>query len=232
MKHKHTSTTLWFVLAAFLSANSNAAAEWNSSVSYYSDYYFRGLGYEKNLASFSLLTEVRAGNGFYGGLWLGRNDVEESIYYKKEVDYWLGYGLQINDSFAADISLNRYTFPGSWPRDYDWSEAQLSLHYQQQWSVTFGVNENQFTLDRQGEFIEVTHRRALGLGLVFDGSIGAVHSDTLLNPYAYYQFGLSRQIKSAQIRLTWITADGDALTSPYARIKADKQWLLALLYSF
>lgn len=223
-------TLLSFTLLCFIVGASSAKAELQTQVSVYSDYYFRGVGFEKNTPSINWLAEYQTSSGIYAGIWLAQQNTENNVYYKREVDYWLGFSQAMNENWLFDFSYNRYNFPGSWIRDYDWEEVQFNIHYQQQWSLGFGVNRNQFSFDQRGTFVELTHRRALAWEFIADASVGVVNTDALFEIYHYYQMGLSKPVGAVHIRLAWANAEGGQ-PELYRRARADNAWLLGVSYA-
>lgn len=219
------------LLSVCLSYCSLSLAESKTQFSVNSDYYFRGIGYERDTSSISFLGEYQSELGVYAGVWLSRLDTERDLYYQQEFDFWLGYSDLLNEDWLADISLVQYAFPGDWPRDYDWQELQVNLHFQEQWSLGFGINRNQYSFDKRGQYLEITRRQALPWHFIVDASVGAVDTEVLLESYFYYQIGVSQQFASAQIRLAWINADGGN-PEIFRRVRADNEWQLGLSYTF
>lgn len=103
-------------LAAGVSASAQEAAKSNAlavtlDVSYVSDYVFRGA----KLADASIQPSVEAAYGnFYGGVWysdaISQNNATAT--FDSEADLYAGYNLAINETFAADFGVTRYTYNG------------------------------------------------------------------------------------------------------------------------
>jgi uncharacterized protein (TIGR02001 family) len=102
------------VLAAGVSASAQESAKSalavTLDVTYVSDYVFRGL----KLADASIQPSVEASYGdFYAGLWHSDALSDGSANFSgSETDLYAGYNLAINETFAADLGVTRYTYNG------------------------------------------------------------------------------------------------------------------------
>jgi len=102
------------VLAAGVSASAQESAKSalavTLDVTYVSDYVFRGV----KLADASIQPSVEASYGdFYAGAW--HSDAISdgaSSFGGSETDLYAGYNLAINETFAADLGVTRYTYNG------------------------------------------------------------------------------------------------------------------------
>lgn len=73
---------------------------------YVGKYCFRGVKYAKG--SFQPSVKLTSGD-FYVGIW-GNVPVDRG--YELEVDYYAGYGLKLSKSWALDVGLTAYSYPG------------------------------------------------------------------------------------------------------------------------
>lgn len=91
-------------------------------VTYVSDYVFRGL----KLADDTIQPSIEVSyNDFYAGVWHS-NDINSSVG-SSETDYYVGYGLSLNETFSADIGVTRYTYQGSGASAFASTEAYVGL---------------------------------------------------------------------------------------------------------
>lgn len=81
-------------------------------VTYVSDYIFRGLKTDE--AAIQPSIEAAYGD-FYAGIWHSNGISSPGMANgaNSETDYYLGYGLAINDTFSADFGVTRYTYSGN-----------------------------------------------------------------------------------------------------------------------
>ncbi len=99
------------ILAALMAGASLQAQAPASSYSvtvdfpYVSRYVFRG----DQLASESVQPSIEVASGnWYGGVWMNQPLIR-SI--DNEIDFYLGYGVEINDVWAADLGVTVYYYP-------------------------------------------------------------------------------------------------------------------------
>ena len=99
------------ILAAGISVNAAEAAKSALAVTldttYVSDYIFRGV----KLADASIQPSLEASYGnAYAGVWY--TDALSNKATSSEADLYAGYNLAINETFAADLGVTRYTYNG------------------------------------------------------------------------------------------------------------------------
>jgi uncharacterized protein (TIGR02001 family) len=179
--------------------------------------------------------EYEFDSGWYGGVWWGEHSDDNGLRGQREFDYWVGYATPLTDKIVVGFSALQYTFPDAWLNDYDWEEAIISLHVDQQWSLSTGVNRNQFGQDKKGNLIEITHRRSINSTWfehsILDVSLGRIDNTALDSAFIYYELGISRDFGNFRPRLAWVnTNNTDAIL--YERNLADEEWTFSLSYSF
>ena len=116
-------------LAALVASVSASAQETAQSalavtldVTYVSQYVFRGV----KLADASIQPSVEASYGdIYAGVWHS-NDINSSAGVS-ETDFYAGYNLAINETFAADLGVTRYTYNGSGSSQLNSTEAYAGV---------------------------------------------------------------------------------------------------------
>ncbi len=91
-------------------------------VTYVSQYVFRSI----KLADSSIQPSVEASYGdFYAGIWHS-SPVSSNTGFT-ETDFYAGYNLAINETFAADVGLTRYTYNGSGNSQFNSTEAYVGI---------------------------------------------------------------------------------------------------------
>lgn len=96
------------VSGASLFADAAPASSYSVTVDfpYTTKYVFRGVQYAEG--AFQPSVKVTSGD-FYAGVWMSA-PVDKG--YELEVDYYLGYGVKLQDGWSLDLGLTAYTYPG------------------------------------------------------------------------------------------------------------------------
>lgn len=165
------------------------------------DYIFRGISQTQGDPAFQASVDYAHASGFYAGIWGSSVDFtaddtlpEDEDGADVEIDYIVGFGSDINDTFSYDVSGVYYTYPGANDGvDYDypeligsitgWGWATFTLGYS--WD-TFNSGETSFYYNFGGEW-------GLPWELTLDSSIGYYDLDSVFDEsYVDWQIGLSR----------------------------------------
>ena len=113
-----------------------------------SDYVFRGISQTQEDPAFQASVDYAHASGFYAGIWGSSVDFtaedtlpEDEDGADVEIDYYVGFASDINDTFSYDVSGVYYTYPGANDGiDYDYPELIGKLT---------GWGWATFTLDRK-----------------------------------------------------------------------------------
>ena len=101
--------TAALLLAALISGSSLSAQESSYSLTmdfpYVSDYVFRGIKYADDAIQPSI--EFASGD-FYAGIWISEPITNTAL---NEYDFYAGYGVAINDTWALDFGVTYYYYP-------------------------------------------------------------------------------------------------------------------------
>lgn len=181
------------VCAALLALPFAAVAQDEESASPFSvnaaittDYVFRGVSQSNNGPAFQAGVEYSAPFGLYAGVWGSNVDFAEQGDPDFEVDYTLGWSVDLSDRWNLDLGVNRYTYSGA-SRDYG------SLDY----------NEYLARITWSGP---VTLSGLFGYANDYDNS-GARQTYAALE--AGYEFGDSGYSLAASVGYTTIKAEDD-----------------------
>lgn len=154
------------------------------SLGYESDYVFRGvrLGDEH----FFPAVKVQAGD-YYAGVWAALPLDKEDM---PEIDYYLGYGVELDELASLDFGVTYYTYP-------DISEETLEFYAGVAFDIAFSpavyvfydIDLEVFTIDASGVYsIEAGDNATVDLS----GRLGYVDPDentSLTEGYFYYEAG-------------------------------------------
>lgn len=101
--------TAALLLAALISGSSLSAQESSYSLTmdfpYVSDYVFRGIKYADDAIQPSI--EFASGD-FYAGIWISEPITNTAL---NEYNFYTGYGVAINDTWAMDFGVTYYYYP-------------------------------------------------------------------------------------------------------------------------
>ncbi len=126
------SSTL--LLAASTPFSASANGELSANVGATSNYLWRGLEQTNGSAAISGGIDYAAGSGFYIGMWASNADWADGMTY--ELDFYGGFGGDINESVSYDIGFIYYAYPDETSEDADFSEVYANLSFN---NLTLGV---------------------------------------------------------------------------------------------
>ncbi len=164
-------------LALFSGAITAAQDEWSvtTSFTYESSYMFRGMKFADN--TFFPSVDVAYG-AFYGGIWAAFPVDTDT---DNEVDFYVGYGLELNEMVSLDLGVTYYTFPSSTDKFFAsdntvefYAGLAFDLPYSPAIYVYYDIDLEDLTLEASaGHSIEIAEN------LTFDvsGAFGGVFVD-------------------------------------------------------
>ena len=133
-----------------------------------SDYVYRGISYADGKLSPSIALSANHNSGLYATFWAGRDDIAGVLGNPQrrdiETEYSLGYQRVINRNWSASVKhtwheyLRRYQ-----PRNHDYQETQLQVHYRDFLSASIGYAENIWTTGRDAVHMSVSYRHSATL---------------------------------------------------------------------
>ncbi len=202
-------------------------AEVRSHLAIASDYVFRGLLKTAGGLAYQGSAEYLADTGLYGGVWASRVDYARELDERDaEVDYFVGYQRRLSSDIAYDATLVRYTYMGSSPVDYDWTELQLTAHVLDRWSIGAAVGDDLFGRGERNYHGELTYRHPLPVRVVLDATVGYEWLDRVVGTnYGFAELGVARRIGAFEVRLAFVATDSGADMFGAA---ADDHWVITL----
>ncbi len=212
---------------------SSGPLTFSASATLTSDYVWRGVSQSQE--DFALQGELafEHESGLYGGVWgssvdftpddTGWMDEDDA---KIELDTYIGYAWDFNDSLAGDIQLIRYIYPGTAEGvDYDYNELVGSLTFNEMITATVGYTNDVFNLDDDGVYFGLSGSYGLPWwDLTLDGEVGhfsvgsgwpefndegewtGAHDID----YMHYGVSLSKEFGPVSTTLGWADSDSEA----------------------
>ena len=141
MKHaiRPLATAAVLSLASFAASAQQADSPYSWNVTAVSDYVFRGVSQTDEdptlQAGFTYTSPV----GLYAGVWGSGVDFgpgDPSV----EVDYQIGYGVDVTDSLNIDVLLNRYTYLGA--SELNYNELITTTTFADQYKLTVAYSND------------------------------------------------------------------------------------------
>lgn len=193
-------------LIAFAVCGSVARAEgFRANLEISTEYAFRGLQMSRDDPVPSAMLEYEHSTGIYGGLWV--TDLGSSSRFRghSEIDYFIGIARNINDDFAINSTLIRYTNPNAIPTiDYDWNELLVSLQWQENFTLALAVNDNWFAQQKRARLAELTYRNVLPFDVVWDLTVGFAKTQPLFGAdYGYFEAGFNKTFSILHLRAAY-----------------------------
>ena len=194
----------------FLGGNA-AAAEINGYLVLTSDYVFRGVTYSDGYFAAQIGGDVTFDNGVYFGAWASSIDIETPSGAERdlEVDYYLGYGLDLTDALTVGANVVAYTFPGAEGLlDYDYEEYSLSINYMDRVWFEYSYAPDIFSTGTETHNYGLFSELPLGHQIVASAGIGYYDTSALSDDsYAYWELGVTREFERIAIDLRYHDAD-------------------------
>lgn len=180
------------LVASMALATTAQAAEVSGTVSFTNDYRFRGISQSAGDPAVQGSLDVAFDNGVYAGIWGSNVDFEDDA--KLEIDYYVGYGNDINDDFSYDVSYAFYTYPG-YNTDAEYGELTLGLYYGDL-GFSFAYSDDFFNTGESAQYYSADYSVGVTEEVSLDLHAGYSTGDywdgtTDINDFQDYSIGLS-----------------------------------------
>ena len=107
-----TALLLSLPMSAFAQEAEEEESPFSATFAVTTDYVYRGVSQTDNEPAFQAGASYSAPFGLYAGVWASNVDFGEGGP-DYEVDYYVGWNKDLNDSWNLDLGVNRYTYEGS-----------------------------------------------------------------------------------------------------------------------
>ncbi len=184
--------TRLIVPAVLLFSASLQAAEVSSTTGFTSDYRFRGISQSAGDAAIQGSIDVGYDNGIYAGVWGSNVDFGDDAHL--EIDWYVGYGADINDDLSWDATLYYYTYPGYEDVDGDYAELDLNLYYGD-FSLEYAHSNDYFNSSETGQYLALNYSlgvtEEISVDLHAGHSFGNYWTELDIGNYNDYSIGVS-----------------------------------------
>lgn len=167
---------------------------WNLSVT--SDYVFRGITQSNFKPALQGGLDYAFGDtGLYVGAWASNVDFADPDGPDIEVDSYIGYSTDINDSWNLDFSVVRYSYLGSRDAygDIDYNEFFAKTTFNEMLTFTVGYANDYSNLDYSSLYLNLAGSWELGNEVSVNAAVGRSRFGDDNGSYNDWNLGLSRQ---------------------------------------
>ncbi|HNV85093.1 MAG TPA: TorF family putative porin [Arenimonas sp.] len=199
-------------------AEEKAADESESNLSFnaalVSDYVFRGISQNNFEPALQAGADYSFGDsGFYVGAWGSNIDFGPADGSDVEVDFYLGYNVDLNDDWNLDLNVTRYNYFGGNPGvDGDYSELIGVVTYGEQYSLTVGYTNNYVNADVNQLYVGLGGTWEVGNAVNLTAGVGHSDFEGGFN-YTDWTLGVNRDFGPVNIGLNYYDTDISGKTS-------------------
>ena len=199
------------------------------------DYVFRGISYSDGHAAAQLGGEIEIDSGLYFGAWASTVDLARGAAIRRdlEVDYYIGYGLDVAKRWRVGANVVSYNFPGTkGPFDYDYVEYSINCNYDDRVWFEYSYSPDLFHSGASTHNYEIYAEWQPGGNVTVGGGAGLYDVSELAGAdYSYWQLGITHPLGLADVDLRYFdTSDSVPIISePY---EADARIVLSLRFQF
>jgi len=194
------------------------ADNFSAIVTLTSDYVYRGVSQSRGDPAIQGGFDFEHEIGLFAGVWASsvqfRASPQRDSPRDLELDYYLGYRLDLGEDWAGDVTVTRYTYPGSDPAfHYDYGEIDLSVKFRDVLATSISYSEDVFGFGAVGIAYELTGRYPILANLEASAGVGLYDLEALLGEsYTYWNLGLSRFLGRFTFTASYIDTDSRAAT--------------------
>ncbi len=198
------------------SCSANAYADFSGSLTYASDYIWRGVSQTQNKPAIQgNLTYDIFDSGFYLNLFGSNVDFGEDSSALYEFDYAAGYSHDFNQDWNIDLGITDYTYPNASENNY--AEGYFNLGYKFL-TANFTYSDNTFNTGTDGYYYGLTAKHELFENnkyqylqkLYLTGHAGYFQKNEDVDGgcYSDYLISLSKEIAKLNLELGWTDTHG------------------------
>ena len=201
--------TRFIVPAVLLLSASTQAAEVSSTTSFTNDYRFRGISQSAGDAAVQGSIDIGYDNGIYAGVWGSNVDFGDDAHL--EIDWYVGYGADINDDFSWDATVYYYTYPGYEDVDGEYLELDLNLYYGDL-NLEYAHSNDYFNTSETGQYLALNYSVGITEEISIDLHAGRSfgdywNGDLDINDYNDYSVGVSGSVAGLDLSAAYLFND-------------------------
>lgn len=202
MNHRFTALAASMLLAVVpMTALADDESPISWEVTGVSDYVFRGASQSDENPTVQAGVTYSHDSGFYVGTWASGVDFGDSKP-EAEVDVFVGYNFDINESVNLDLAINRYVYPDA--GDLNYNELITTTTFADTYALTIAYSNDVWASDTDGWYFAVGREWELPNDFTLAGNVGySTFDDEVAKNYLDWSLGVSRAFGPATIGLTY-----------------------------
>lgn len=194
-------------LAAQAQDEDDSGFNWNATLT--SEYLFRGISQTDDQPALQAGAGYSFSNGFYVGAWASNVDFGDQT--DAEIDGFIGWNGDLNDSTNLDVQLVRYDYVGQ-PSgvDYAYNELIGKATFNEQYTVTLGYTNDYLNSSENSIYGAFGGSWDVGWDMSLNAGVGYTSNSGGIDDYMDYSIGLSRDFGPVNASLSYVGTDGNA----------------------
>lgn len=206
---KRSNRLQWSFLL-FCAGSLSNAAEFTGYAVLTTDYVYRGVSYSDSHAAVQLGGDVAFDSGLYLGAWASTIDLSNGPGNQRdlEVDYYVGYGVDVASKWHVGANIVSYNFPGTEGQfEYDYVEYSMIGNYDDRVWFEYSWSPDLFDTGISTQNYELYGEWQPGGEITIGGGAGYYDvSDLSGSGYSYWQLGITHPLGIADIDLRYFGA--------------------------
>lgn len=171
-----------------------------------SDYVWRGSSQSDENPTGQIGLTYNAPAGFYAGVWASGVDFGENDP-KFEVDYFVGYNVDLSDTVNFDIALNRYTYPSA--SDSNFNELLTTTTFAENYTLGVAYSNDFGGSDTDAWYVNAGASVPLPKDFSLDLGVGrSMFDNDYSDDYTDYSVGVSKNWGMVSASVAYIGVDG------------------------
>ncbi|MBQ0784449.1 MAG: TorF family putative porin [Amphritea sp.] len=204
--------TCFIVSAALLLSASVQATEVSGTIGFTNDYRFHGISQSSGDPAVQGSLDAAFDNGVYVGAWGSNVDFGDGDDAHLEIDWYAGYGAEINDDMSWDATVYYYTYPG-YSFNGEYAEIAVNLYYGDL-TLGYAYANDYFNLSETGQYVGLDYSMSVteevSLDLHAGHSFGSYWTDLDIGAYSDFSVGLSGSVAGLDLAAAYQFNDIDA----------------------
>ncbi|HDS1137505.1 TPA: hypothetical protein QDZ75_001526 [Stenotrophomonas maltophilia] len=209
MKHARACLAIAaaLTLAPFAASAQDNESPYSWNVTAVSDYLFRGVSQTDEKPTLQAGFTYTSPVGLYAGVWgsgvdFGPGDPNT------EIDYQIGYGVDVTPRVNFDVLLNRYTYIGG--SDQNYNELVTTTTLDETYKLTVAYTNDQWNSGTDGWYYGVGGQWGLPQEFTLNANVGRSRFEKgLAKNYTDWNVGVSRQFGLFNVGLGYYGTDSN-----------------------
>jgi uncharacterized protein (TIGR02001 family) len=211
------------VLAVIVLASAPVQAELKGSLTFASDYFYRGYSKSRGNPVLQANLEYEHDSGWFGGMWVSQVSFDDKAYADRaqaELNPYFGWGAKIGDDWRVELSAGRYLYAGKiFGRSADYNEFYAGLHYGDLLTARLAVAYDAYNRKATTLAYELLGRYSLLDNVQLSAGLGFNQAQDLFDyDNFYWNAGITwYPTRFLSLDIRYVDADSYRFHGPYSR---------------